>query len=164
MIWAISPTATSLPTAGSGDNDVLVWYRLCRPPRRGGAPISLQSRPRMPILIFVVFFMVRPAFPSAIERRTAPRSMWWYDPPSRMSGGESLITRRAKMTIGTVKWFNTQKGYGFIQPEDGSKDVFVHISAVERSGIGNLREGQRLSFELERGNQGKTSAVNLRQA
>ena len=68
------------------------------------------------------------------------------------------------MTIGTVKWFNTQKGYGFIQPEDGSKDVFVHISAVERAGMGNLSEGQRLSFELKRGNQGKTSAVNLRQA
>jgi len=68
------------------------------------------------------------------------------------------------MAIGTVKWFNTQKGYGFIQPEDGSKDVFVHISAVERSGIGNLHEGQKLSFELVRGNQGKTSAVNLRQA
>jgi CspA family cold shock protein len=82
---------------------------------------------------------------------------------SLMSGGEFLILRRTKMTIGTVKWFNSQKGYGFIQPEDGSKDVFVHISAVERSGIGNLHEGQRLSFELERGNQGKTSAVNLRQ-
>ena len=68
------------------------------------------------------------------------------------------------MTTGTVKWFNPTKGYGFIQPEDGSQDVFVHISAVERSGIGNLREGQRLSFELERGNQGKTSAVNLKQA
>jgi CspA family cold shock protein len=68
------------------------------------------------------------------------------------------------MAIGTVKWFNTQKGYGFIQPEDGTKDVFVHISAVERSGMGNLHEGQRLSFELERGNQGKTSAVNLQQA
>jgi CspA family cold shock protein len=68
------------------------------------------------------------------------------------------------MTIGTVKWFNAQKGYGFIQPEDGTKDVFVHISAVERSGIGNLHEGQRVSFELESGNQGKTSAVNLRQA
>jgi cold shock protein len=66
------------------------------------------------------------------------------------------------MTIGTVKWFNSQKGYGFIQPEDGSNDVFVHISAVERAGIGNLNEGQRLSFELERGNQGKTSAVDLR--
>jgi cold shock protein len=66
------------------------------------------------------------------------------------------------MTIGTVKWFNSQKGYGFIQPEDGSKDVFVHISAVERSGMGNLVEGQRISFELERGNQGKTSAVNLK--
>jgi cold shock protein len=68
------------------------------------------------------------------------------------------------MAIGTVKWFNTQKGYGFIQPEDGSKDVFVHISAVERSGMSNLQEGQRISFELERGNQGKTSAVNLQQA
>ena len=68
------------------------------------------------------------------------------------------------MATGTVKWFNTQKGYGFIQPDQGGKDIFVHISAVERSGIGNLREGQRLSFELERGNQGKTSAVNLRQA
>jgi cold shock protein len=66
------------------------------------------------------------------------------------------------MASGTVKWFNTQKGYGFIQPDDGSKDVFVHISAVERSGLGNLREGQKLSYELERGQQGRTSAVALR--
>jgi cold shock protein len=66
------------------------------------------------------------------------------------------------MASGTVKWFNTQKGYGFIQPDDGSKDVFVHISAVERAGLGNLREGQKLSYELERGQQGKTSAVALR--
>ena len=68
------------------------------------------------------------------------------------------------MTIGTVKWFNSQKGYGFIQPEDGSKDVFVHISAVERAGMGSLNEGQRVSFELERGQGGKTSAVNLKTA
>ena len=69
------------------------------------------------------------------------------------------------MAIGTVKWFNAQKGYGFIQPEDGSQDVFVHISAVERSGIGNPHEGQRLEFEIERDpRRGKTSAVNLRQA
>jgi len=66
------------------------------------------------------------------------------------------------MASGTVKWFNAQKGYGFIQPDDGSKDVFVHISAVEKSGIGNLQEGQKLSYELERGQQGKTSAVGLR--
>jgi CspA family cold shock protein len=65
------------------------------------------------------------------------------------------------MATGTVKWFNAQKGYGFIQPDDGSKDVFVHISAVERAGMGNLREGQKLTFELERGQQGRTSAVNL---
>ena len=68
------------------------------------------------------------------------------------------------MNIGTVKWFNTQKGYGFIQPDDGSKDVFVHVSAVERSGIGHLQEGQKLSYELERGQQGKISAVRLQAA
>lgn len=68
------------------------------------------------------------------------------------------------MASGTVKWFNAQKGFGFIQPEDGSKDVFVHISAVERAGIGNLVEGQRITFDVEPGRQGKSSAVNLRQA
>ena len=68
------------------------------------------------------------------------------------------------MAIGTVKWFNGQKGYGFIQPDDGSKDVFVHISAVERSGMGSLNEGQKVSFDLEKGQQGKLSAVNLKRA
>ncbi len=67
------------------------------------------------------------------------------------------------MTIGTVKWFNAAKGFGFIQPEDGSKDVFVHISAVERSGIGNLHEGQRVSFEAQRDTRtGKVAAANLK--
>ena len=65
------------------------------------------------------------------------------------------------MAVGTVKWFNAQKGYGFIQPDDGSKDVFVHISAVERSGIGNLNEGQKISYEVQKGQQGKLSAENL---
>ena len=68
------------------------------------------------------------------------------------------------MATGTVKWFNTQKGFGFIVPDDGSKDVFVHVSAVERSGIGNLREGQKLNYDRETGRQGKASAVNLKQA
>lgn len=64
------------------------------------------------------------------------------------------------MPTGTVKWFNAQKGYGFIQPDDGSKDVFVHISAVERSGLGGLNDGQKL---IEAGRQpGKSSAVNLK--
>ena len=66
------------------------------------------------------------------------------------------------MTTGTVKWFNATKGFGFIQPEDGSSDVFVHISAVERSGLGRLNEGDKVSFDLERGQQGKTSAINLK--
>ncbi len=65
------------------------------------------------------------------------------------------------MTIGTVKWFNAAKGYGFISPDDGSKDAFVHISAVERAGLADLREGQRLEFELQPGRDGKSSAENL---
>ena len=68
------------------------------------------------------------------------------------------------MPVGTVKWFNAQKGYGFIQPTDGSKDVFVHITAVEAAGMGSLNEGQKVSFEIEQGRQGKTSAVNLKNA
>ena len=67
------------------------------------------------------------------------------------------------MPIGTVKWFNTTKGYGFIQPEGGGADVFVHISAVERAGMRNLNEGQRVSFDVERDpKRGKTSAGNLK--
>ena len=65
------------------------------------------------------------------------------------------------MSSGTVKWFNPQKGFGFIQPNDGSKDVFVHISAVERAGLTTLNEGQKVTFDLESGRDGKTSAANL---
>jgi CspA family cold shock protein len=61
------------------------------------------------------------------------------------------------MAIGTVKWFSSQKGYGFIQPENGTKDVFVHVSAVERAGMGGLHEGQKVSYDLEHGQQGRTS-------
>jgi CspA family cold shock protein len=67
------------------------------------------------------------------------------------------------MAIGIVKWFNSTKGFGFIQPEDGTSDVFVHISAVERAGLGNLQEGQKVSFEaVTDPRRGKTSAENLR--
>ena len=66
------------------------------------------------------------------------------------------------MPTGTVKWFNPTKGFGFIQPTDGSSDVFVHISAVERAGMRSLNEGQKLDFELENGQRGKVSAVNLK--
>lgn len=65
------------------------------------------------------------------------------------------------MAEGTVKWFNAAKGYGFIEPEDGSRDVFVHISAVERSGLATLQEGQKLSFELVAGRNGKMAAEQL---
>ena len=65
------------------------------------------------------------------------------------------------MAIGTVKWFNGQKGYGFIQPDNGGQDVFVHISAVEKAGLGSLNEGDKVSYEVV-ANRGKESAENLR--
>jgi CspA family cold shock protein len=71
-----------------------------------------------------------------------------------------LYNRETLMPTGTVKWFNTQKGYGFIQPENGSKDVFVHISAVERAGMDSLAEGQKVNYEIAR-DRGKESAANL---
>jgi len=65
------------------------------------------------------------------------------------------------MATGTVKWFDPAKGFGFIEPEDGTKDAFVHISAVERAGLSSLREGQKVSYELQPGQNGKSSAENL---
>ena len=72
---------------------------------------------------------------------------------------------KTTMNKGTVKWFNTQKGYGFIQPEDGSKDIFVHISAVERAGLYELKEGQKVTFEVVANRKtGKSAAENLKAA
>jgi CspA family cold shock protein len=71
-----------------------------------------------------------------------------------------VFTRRPHMATGTVKFFNSQKGFGFIQPQDGGKDVFVHISAVERAGMSNLNEGQKLSYDVV-SERGKLAAANL---
>lgn len=65
------------------------------------------------------------------------------------------------MATGTVKWFNSTKGYGFIMPDDGSKDVFVHVTAVQKAGKHSLNEGQKVEYDLSRGDQGRVSAVNL---
>jgi CspA family cold shock protein len=83
--------------------------------------------------------------------------------PVRDRAAASHDLKAHRMSNGTVKWFNAQKGFGFIQPEDGSKDVFVHISAVEQAGIGTLAEGQKISFDLQNDQRsGKTSACNLK--
>ena len=85
---------------------------------------------------------------------------------SRPPGRAKTFTQKGDiMTTGTVKWFNSTKGFGFIQPDQGGPDVFVHISAVERAGFGSLQEGQKISYEVERDQRsGKMSAANLRAA
>jgi CspA family cold shock protein len=79
---------------------------------------------------------------------------YWITGPKRHDKGLQMIT-------GTVKFFNATKGFGFISPNDGSKDAFVHISAVERAGLSGLAEGQKVSYDLESGRDGKVSATNL---
>lgn len=79
-------------------------------------------------------------------------------------GNYSFLERKHTMPIGTVKFFNTDKGYGFIAPEDGGKDSFVHISAVQAAGMHTLENNQRVSYDVERGQNGKESAVNLASA
>src|SRR4051812_30839298 len=76
--------------------------------------------------------------------------------------GQGPRERNTQVAAGTGKWFKSTKGYGFISPSEGDKDVFVHISAVERAGLGTLNEGQQLQYELARGNNGKFSAVNVK--
>src|SRR5437762_4880354 len=93
----------------------------------------------------------KPPIPSRVKRSAAPGP-----------GGGIFINPGETMSIGTIKWFNAQKGYGFIQPEAGGNDVFVHISALERSGLGSLNEGQKVKYEVERDQRsGKMSATNL---
>ena len=88
------------------------------------------------------------------------RDLCDFPSPPQFQTSALLNLKEANMAIGTVKWFNAQKGFGFIQPSDGGKDVFVHISAVERAGLSSLKEGQKVKYEIAR-DRGKESAANL---
>jgi len=83
-------------------------------------------------------------------------------PGCRNDAGSDKTRRNVTMATGTVKWFNTTKGFGFIAPDGGKKDVFVHISAVERSGLTGLRDEQKVTFDIETGRDGRESAINLK--
>jgi CspA family cold shock protein len=85
-----------------------------------------------------------------------------FSPLWRKASKDTILRSTGKMPNGTVKWFNTAKGYGFIEPEGGGKDIFVHISAVERSGMKTLADNQKVSFELQEGRDGRTMATDLK--
>jgi CspA family cold shock protein len=106
------------------------------------------------VLLILRFGLLSPLFGAGLALRYTSEFN-----PTRIPARRSFPLED-KMAIGSVKWFNAQKGYGFIQPETGGKDVFVHISAVERAGLGTLNEGQKVSYEIAR-DRGKESAANL---
>ena len=85
---------------------------------------------------------------------------WSFDAPP--NSGRGFVYLEILMATGTVKFFNPTKGFGFIAPQDGSKDIFVHISAVERAGMQSLTENQQVTFDAERGTDGRFSAINLK--
>jgi CspA family cold shock protein len=125
---------------------------------------ALQTRRTALILDLVASYWVGvPLFRPRGRLTRHSRNPTWLDTPSRGPRDGSKLWE-TEMAVGTVKWFNGTKGYGFIAPDDGSKDVFVHISAVERANMRSLNEGQRVTFELERGQQGRVAAVNLQNA
>jgi cold shock protein len=147
------------------------WPRKAISPDRGAASFIDRREARAGLGIdksarwAYIYAVNRPwVGPVVMLSRAGPRSHpnRRFDPQHMRAAAHFL--RRGSMSIGTVKWFNAMKGYGFIQPDDGSKDVFVHISAVEVSGLGSLREGQKVSYDIERGQQGKVAAVNLKSA
>jgi CspA family cold shock protein len=110
---------------------------------------------------FSAALLPAPAF--GLRSRQLPKLGFAARTCDERTDGFLLANEEDKMPVGTVKFFNTQKGYGFIQPSDGGKDVFVHISAVERSGMHTLNEGQKVSFEVVT-ERGKTAAANLKAA
>jgi CspA family cold shock protein len=121
--------------------------------------------PHLAIISLVRFGLLPCSLHSvATMRRAKFRFAAKPDPPRDVRPAAFLHERNNAMSTGTVKWFNATKGYGFITPDDGSNDVFLHISDVQRSGLQDVREGDKLEFDLQRGQQGKVSATNLKAA
>jgi CspA family cold shock protein len=115
--------------------------------------------------IKITIFAARLCFRANVPSTNSPQKSITKSVARFSRHGNAIAKKGFVMTTGTVKWFNATKGFGFIQPDDGSQDVFVHISAVERAGLGSIVEGQKLSFELERDRKsGKMSAGQLRAA
>jgi CspA family cold shock protein len=115
---------------------------------------------KTPSNIAQVRLSLPPKIPNSARRPAEILSENLISRPSRAT--KTRVRKGTIMQTGTVKWFNSEKGFGFIQPDQGGADVFVHVSAVERAGLGSLREGQKLSFELERDKRsGKTAASQL---
>jgi CspA family cold shock protein len=145
-----------IPWGGTGAGDLVATARRGLFSPNMSVPLAESARGR--IFQSSNSLGVRPQYPSR-----APLPVFSH---RQFEASRTLARGNARpggiMSTGTVKFFNTTKGFGFIRPDDGSKDVFVHVSAVERAGLGSITENQKLTFDLEKGNDGKTSAVNLK--
>jgi CspA family cold shock protein len=141
-----------------------VWADLFHPGQKAESKIPLDGEPFCGHHNLIEFAAVRPAIPCFLHGSAgrAYRSTTKFDRCRNASGGDYYPKDYHTMATGTVKWFNGTKGFGFIQPDDGGNDVFVHISAVERAGLRTLNEGQKITYELEQDKRsGKMSAGQL---
>jgi CspA family cold shock protein len=126
------------------------------------APIALLPPYLLCCSTTIGFWPFRPVAPIRPTLRIIPKAeLWRGSQRVRLRVDDFRLLRRQTMQKGSVKWFNPTKGYGFIRPSTGDKDVFVHISAVERAGLSTLNEGQNVEYELVT-NRGKASAENLK--
>ncbi len=155
-------TASQAAFAFGSQNDSV--FSTCRVLSQAGS-ISLLPSTASRLVSCVLEVHIHKAYVFLFRPAVSPirRSVFRFRPttPSRRNNAGGKYLEISTMANGTVKWFNSTKGFGFIEPEDGKRDVFVHISAIERSGLSELKDGQKVTFDVEAGRDGRESAANL---
>ena len=147
-----------------GQYNMIDVLGLREPERRGAGPLSRRRRSER--LVFAAESRLWRATVVLLAWNCCSSSGWSdcrarFDPTRAAACCGRVLPRRRRMATGTVKWYNATKGFGFVQPDGGGKDVFLHVSALERAGLNAIADGQKITYELESGRDGRTSAGSI---